>query len=103
MENENMKLLIMVVNAGLCDEVMEMAKEAGLKGATIVSARGESVNSERILGITVDVEKEMILSITEEHTAEIVMETVKEKAGFISDAHTFCFTMPVEKVLGLHR
>jgi len=103
MNNNDMKLLIMVVNAGLSDEVMDLAREAGLKGATILSARGENANLVKVMGITVDTEKDMIMSITEEDTAEAVMEAVKEKAGFLTEAHAFCFTMPVDKVIGLNR
>ena len=93
-DKNDMKLLIMVVNAGLSDEVMDMAREAGLKGATILAARGENAKLEKVMGITVDTEKD---------TAEAVMEAVKEKAGFTSEAHAFCFTMPVEKVIGLNK
>jgi len=102
-DKNDMKLLIMVVNAGLSDDVMEMAREAGLKGATILAARGENAKLEKVMGITVDTEKDFIMSITEKDTAEAVMEAVKEKAGFTSEAHAFCFTMPVERVIGLNK
>ncbi|MCL2665792.1 MAG: P-II family nitrogen regulator, partial [Defluviitaleaceae bacterium] len=57
------KLLLIVVNAGYAEEVIETAREAGAKGATVVNARGTGKNRESFLGITVDAEKEIILSI----------------------------------------
>ena len=36
----NMKALYIIVNAGFADEVMEIARGAGAKGATIINARG---------------------------------------------------------------
>jgi nitrogen regulatory protein PII len=53
------------------------------------------------MGITLDTEKEMLLSITDEGTAEAVMAAVKEKAGIKTPAHSLCFTIPVDKTVGL--
>ena len=99
--NGNMKALFMIMNAGLCEEVMDIVREAGIKGATILSVRGGSAQHETILGITVDTEKDLIISITDKETAEKAMAAIKEKAGIKTPAHTVCFTIPVEKVVGL--
>ena len=97
----NIKMLLMVVNAGFGEEVIEIAQEAGVKGATILNARGEGAHHESIMGITVDTEKEMVLSVTDEATAEKAMAAVKEKAGIKTPAHSICFTMPVDKTIGI--
>lgn len=99
--NVNMKLLIITVNAGFAEEVMEMAREAGVKGATILNVRGEGEHLESFMGITVDVEKEMIMSVVNEAAAEKAMSIIKEKAGIKTRAHAVCFTLPVEKSRGL--
>jgi len=101
MENKHLKALFMVVNAGFAEDVIEIAREEGVKGATIFNARGEGSHHESFLGITVDTEKEMVFCITDEHTAEKAMESVKDKAGIKTAAHCICFTMPVEKTVGL--
>ena len=102
MENNNeMKALFMVVNVGFAEEVMEIAREAGTQGATILSARGESARHKSIMGITVSTEKEIILSILDEYTAEMVMTAVQEKAGVETMAHSVCFVMPVDKIVGI--
>jgi nitrogen regulatory protein PII len=100
-DNETMKALFMIVNAGFVEEVMEIARAAGIRGATILNARGESARHKSILGITVNTEKEVILSIVDEYTAEKVMAAVKEKAGIGTIAHSVCFVMPVEKIIGI--
>lgn len=96
-----MKLLFIVVNAGFAEDVIEIARESGLRGATILNARGEGVHHESFMGITVDTEKEMILSIIEENTGLKVMEALKEKVGVYTPAHSICFLMPIEKITGL--
>ena len=97
----DMKALFIIVNAGFAEDVIQVAREAGIKGATILNVRGEGAHHESFMGITVDTEKEMILSITDEGTAGSAMTAVKEKAGINTPAHSVCFTMPVEKVVGL--
>ena len=103
MENSsNMKALFMIVNAGFAEEVIETAREAGIRGATILNARGEGAHHESFLGITMDTEKEMIWCITDENTAEKAMAAVGEKAGIKTPAHSICFTMPVDKTIGIN-
>jgi len=102
MENSgDLKALFMIVNAGFSEDVIETAREAGVTGATIFSARGEGHHHKMFMGITVDTEKELILSVTDERTAEKAMAAIKEKAGVKTPAHSICLTMPVEKVMGL--
>ncbi|MDR0248229.1 MAG: P-II family nitrogen regulator [Oscillospiraceae bacterium] len=101
MAEEKMKAMFIVVNAGFAENVLEVAREAGVVGATILNVRGEGVHRESILGITVDTEKEMILSIVSESTADKAMRTIKEKAGIKTPAHSFCFTMPVDEIVGI--
>ena len=100
-EAMDMKALFIIVNAGFAEGVIDTAREAGLGGATILNARGEGVRHESLLGITLDTEKEMIFSVTDDSTAERAMAAVKEKAGLKTPAHGVCFTVPVEKTLGL--
>ena len=102
MENRNdMKMLFIVVNEDFAYEVLDIAFEAGLTGATILNARGETVKDQSIMGITVDTGKEIILSIADEAKAEKAMAAIKEKAGIKTPAHAFCFTMPIDRIVGL--
>ena len=93
--------LFMVVKGGFADEIMEIAIEAGLPAATILNARSERADHQHILGISVDKEKEFIVSITDEETAKRVMAVVIEESDAKQLGNTFCFTMPVENVVGL--
>lgn len=100
-QNSNMKTLFIVVNAGFSNDVIALARKAGAQGATIISARGESAIHQMFMGITIDSEKEILLCLVTDEVAVRVMETLKEKAGHDSPAHSVCFTMPVERMLGL--
>ena len=97
-----MKVLYMVANAGFADDVIEIAREAGVKGATILNARGEGSQHESFMGITLDTEKEMIFCIVDGNTAKKAMAAIQEKAGIKTPAHCICFTMPVDNAVGVN-
>lgn len=93
---KELKALYVIVNAGFASEIVDIARSAGATGATILNARGSVSKPQTILGITIDAEKEIVLSIVEKDVAVKIMQLVKEKAGVGTDAHGLCFIMPVE-------
>lgn len=101
MNNSDMKALYIVVNAGFAEQVVDFLRSKGATGATIINARGISSLQKKIMGISTDVEKEMILTLIDNETAEKIMEAVKEKLGFKSEAQGICFALPVTKAIGL--
>ncbi len=54
------------------------------------------------LGITVESEKEIILTVVATDTARRVMAAIKEKAGLKSSLHGICFVMPVDRIIGIN-
>jgi nitrogen regulatory protein PII len=97
----NMKALYIIVNAGFAEQVVEYIRSVGATGATIINARGVSPMHKEIMGISIDREKEIILTLTEEETAEKIIEAVRQNGDFKSEAHGVCFTLPVVKAVGL--
>ena len=93
---KELKALYIIVNAGFAPEVVDIARECGSTGATIINARGSVNNPQTILGITIDTEKEIVLSIVKKEVGVKIMEAVKEKAGVGTPAHGLCFFVPVE-------
>jgi len=102
-DTTNMKALFIIVNVGYTEDVLVLTRDLGVSGATIMSARGESSRHESIMGITVDVEKDLVFCVVEPETAEEVMAAVKEKVGVDTPAHGVCFTLPVDKAVGLRK
>ncbi len=93
---KELKALYIIVNAGFSSEIVEIAREMGAGGATILNARGSASKPKSILGITIDTEKEIVLSVVEKEIAQKIMNAVKDKAGVGTNAHGLCFYMPVE-------
>ena len=99
METTNdIKALYMVFNAGFSDEAIKIARTAGAGGATVFNARGEGATHKSLMGITIDSEKEIVLSLVSKEVAEKIMAEIKEKMGLKSPANGICFTLPVENI-----
>jgi len=96
-----MKALYIVSNAGYSEVITDILRAAGAKGATIMHARGEGTRHETFMGITLDHEREVIVSIVDDETAEKAMADIKEKAGWQTDVHGICYTTPVDRVVGM--
>lgn len=95
-----MKALLIVVNAGFAEEIVEITRRIGARGATILNARGEGPLHKTIMGITIDSEKEMILSVVDAEMVTPILDTVVDEAGIGTPAHGVCFVLPVENMTG---
>lgn len=91
-----LKALYVIVNAGFSSDVVDIARSLGSTGATILNARGSAGKPQTILGITIDSEKEIVLSVVEKEIAAKIMESIKEKMGAGTPAHALSFCVPVE-------
>lgn len=74
------KLLIAFIEDAKTDEVLTAARSAGATGATVINnARGEGlVQQKTFLGLTLDVQRDVILFLVEEHLARSILETINE-------------------------
>jgi nitrogen regulatory protein PII len=93
---KELKALYIIVNAGFSAEVVDIARSLGSTGATIINARGSVAKPKTILGITIDTEKEIVLSVVEKDVALRIAEAIQQKAGVGTPAHGLCFFLPVE-------
>jgi len=97
----DVKVLFIIVNAGFAEAAVDIAREHGASGATILNARGIGQIHKSIMGITVDKEKEIILTLVDRERAGRIIASVKERAGAGTPVNAVCFAMPVEKCAGL--
>jgi len=93
---EELRALYIIVNAGFSKKAVDLARDCGSTGATIINARGSVANPKTILGITIDTEKEIILSVVKSDVAQRIMESIKENMGAGTSAHGLCFSLPVD-------
>jgi nitrogen regulatory protein PII len=103
MENENIKALYIVVNAGFSDEAVEIARGCGARGATIINTRGTRYQFKSLLGTEFEPEEEIIISLVPESIADKIMAAIKDRIGINTPSHGLCYTLPVDKLTLLNK
>ncbi|CAM4013837.1 MULTISPECIES: P-II family nitrogen regulator [Vibrio] len=78
------KLILAFVEDIRTDAVLDAAREAGATGATVISnARGEGLNKKRtFLGLTLEVQKDVLLFVVEEHLSRRILEKISDIGEF---------------------
>lgn len=95
-------LILVTVNQGHTDIVMNTAKEAGARGGTIIRARWNgSEEAEQFYGITLQGEKEILAILASTECRNAIMEKINEKHGIRTDAGAVICSLPVEHLLRL--
>lgn len=99
MKNEHKHYLVMItVNRGYTDSVMEVAKKAGATGGTVIKGRlAESEKLKAVTDIEVEEERESIVILAPADVSARILEDVNEKYGLRSKARGILCAVPVEK------
>ena len=96
------ELIVTIVNRAFTSTVMDAARSVGAKGGTIINAKGSgSHESEKMFGLTVTPEKEMVYIIAPKDQRNDIMKAIIEKAGLNSLGMGICFSMPIDDVMGV--
>ncbi|MCV5657517.1 P-II family nitrogen regulator, partial [Escherichia coli] len=72
------KLILAFVEDSKTDKVLDAARDAGATGATVFNnARGQGLNQKRtFFGLTLEVQKDVLLFVVEEHLSRHILETI---------------------------
>lgn len=99
MKNEHHNNLIIIsVNEGYSDDVMQVARKAGATGGTVIKGRLANLGEFAELGETeVDTEREMLCILAPLKTSAQIMEDVNKEFGTTSAANGVAFAIPTEK------
>ncbi len=95
-------LIITIVNKGRARLAVEAAKEAGAEGSTILGGRGTSVREQaKLLGIKIEPEKEIILTLVPREDAKKILDAIIEKAELNKPGKGISFILEVKRVAGI--
>lgn len=96
------ELVIVILNQGYSNLVMDAAREQGAGGGTVLHAKGTGMEkAEQFLGVSIAAEKEMIFIVTKSKGKNAIMKAIMEKAGMDSKARSIVFSLPVTSTAGL--
>ena len=101
MDKSNKSLIFTIVTEGYFEEVMNAAKKSGATGGTLIKGRGlQAKEATKILGISIDPEKEIVMIIVDNDIKIKVMEAINKKVGLNTDGKGICFSIPVDAAIG---
>ena len=99
MENS---MILVTVNQGFTEEVMDTARKAGARGGTIIHARwAGSESTEEFYGITVQQEKEVIAIVAPTEKRRDIMEAINKNHGMKTDAHGTVLAIGIDDMVRL--
>ena len=102
MKTNDHEVIFAIVNAGFAEDVMEVARQQGVRGGTILNARGV-VNEEAaaFFGITLHADKEILMMVVEKEIRDRVLNAIYKEMGMAKKAKGIAFSLPVSDVAGL--
>lgn len=102
MITNNHEVIFAIVNAGYAEDAMEVAREHGAQGGTIINGRGVARENEAaFFGISVHAEKEILMMVVEKDIRDQVLHAMYKQMGMKKKAQGIVFALPVSDVAGL--
>ncbi|MCG8549741.1 MAG: P-II family nitrogen regulator [Desulfobacterales bacterium] len=96
------KLILSSVKPDITDTIVDAAKKAGAKGATILPGRGTGIHEAKtFFGLTLEAQTDIVLFVIEEHSVPKVLDAIKESGKFHEPGTGIAFVVPIEQVIGL--
>ena len=101
-KKEKYEGIVVIVNEGHSDKVMDAAREAGARGGTITHARGSGTKDiEKKYGIIITPQKEMLYILVNENIRDQVMSAINTAVGIDTPGQGIIFSLPVDNISGL--
>ena len=102
MKTSEHEVVFAIVNSGFAEDVMEVAREQGVRGGTIINARGVvNENAAAFFGITLHADKEILMMVVEKDLRDKVLNAIYKEMGMAKKAKGIAFSLPVSDVAGL--
>lgn len=95
-------MVVVTVNQGFSDEVIDTAKKAGAKGGTIIRGRRVGLDSAiKFWGISLQEEQEIIFMIVPKTMKKDIMAAIGKAYGLKTPAQGLVLSLPVSDAIGL--
>jgi nitrogen regulatory protein PII len=95
-------LIVSIVRKGWGSTVLDASVKAGARGGTVIFGRGAGVNEkEKIFGMSIEPEKEIVLTLVYREQVESVLRAVVRSADLHETGKGIAFVLPVDDVVGV--
>lgn len=98
------ELIVVILNEGYTDAVMDAAREAGATGGTVFHAKGTGKDkAEKFYGFSLAEEKDMIYILAHADKKTQIMKKITTECGIGKKPAAICFSLPVSEVAGIRK
>lgn len=102
MKTNDHEVVFAIVNSGFAEDVMDIAREQGVRGGTILNARGVvREEAAAFFGISLHQDKEILMMVVEKDIRDRVLNAIYKQMGMAKKAKGIAFSLPVSDVAGL--
>ena len=102
MKTSNHEVIFTIVDSGFAEEAMRVAREQGVRGGTILNARGVvKEDAAAFFGITLHADKEILMMVVEKDIRDQVLNALYKEMGLGKKSQGIVFSLPVSDVAGL--
>lgn len=103
MKNNKYEVIMCIVNSGFSESVMDVARELGARGGTVIRGRGTAnQEAERLYGIAIQPEKEIVMILVDSSLKNDILHALYKNVGLKTPGQGIAFALPVEDVVGLN-
>lgn len=97
--------IIVIVDRGKADEVMEVAVKAGARGGTIIKARNSADEYEvgKLFHMDIEPEKEFVMILAETAAAETITAAIRDQFQIDEGGHGVILCQDVNKTYGVKK
>jgi len=97
------QVIMVIVEKGKADEVMDSANQAGGKGGTVLNARGSGLHeTKKFFSMEIEPEREIVMIIAETEKVEAITSAIRRDLHMDSPGHGLLFVQNVNQTIGLY-
>ncbi len=101
-ENTMYQSIMIIVDKGKGEAVVEAATAAGANGATIINARGSGIHeTSKLFSMEIEPEKEIVLIIARQEQTEPIVASIRDNFKIDKPGHGIAFVQNVVRTYGL--
>ena len=102
MKTDRYEVIFAIVDSGFADDVMDVARELGVRGGTILGGRGVvKEEAAAFFGITLHADKEILMMVVDKGIRDKVLNAIYKELDMAKKAKGIAFALPVSDVAGL--
>lgn len=95
--------IFVVVDKGKAEEVIEAAKPAGARGATVINARGSGIHeTKKLFAMPIEPEKEIVMILSQIELTSAIVSSIREELQIEEPGKGILFVLNVDQTYGLY-